>query len=728
MADIAQLGIKVASTGITKATTELDRLASSAEKTESKIGRASAVLGKGLAAAAAAGVAAAGALTLIVNAQRDLIDSQAKLAQRLNTSFASLSNLDRAGQLAGVSMDQISTASRQLDINLGRAVQGSKAQTDALGRLRLSAQQLAAIPLDQRISTINQALRDNVPAAERAAVAAELFGARNAAAIQALDSDTIAEATRQAQLFGTALSDVDAAKVEMANDAFSTFSLAADGIAKQLTVALAPAIRAVGLAFLESAEEAGGLGNVVQNTVDKAVSAFAFVANAVDGVGRTFSLVAKGIVLGVLLVNEKLYGLADTIYNGPINAMNAFLRLANQIPGVNIGEVEFTRAGRSIQHSLMITRGAIAEARKDIQEGLLAPLAGQRLVAAFEEAKLSAQAAAEETVRTRERFDDLGESAADAAEAITAIGASAPAIAEVTDEVARQISAIERAATVWGMTADQVKLYDLQLAGATDTQREYAASILETIAAKERQTDIDREAVGIIESMRTEEQVIADSYARRRDIILAATFETEEARTAILERLEIERNDKLMAIEHARTMAVLQVNQQLFAGLAGLAQTFAGEQSTLYRAMFAVQQGFAVAQAMMNVPKSFSEAYAATVGIPVVGPALAPIAGATAAAAQVAQAAQIRSIAPSFDGGGFTGYGTRTGGIDGKGGFAAVLHPNETVIDHTKGQRVGGGQQVTNNFILQGRPDNRTQAQIAQQASRSQRMANSRFG
>ena len=41
--------------------------------------------------------------------------------------------------------------------------------------------------------------------------------------------------------------------------------------------------------------------------------------------------------------------------------------------------------------------------------------------------------------------------------------------------------------------------------------------------------------------------------------------------------------------------------------------------------------------------------------------------------------------APSFDGGGFTGSGSRSGGMDGKGGFPAILHPNETVIDHTKG-------------------------------------------
>ena len=38
----------------------------------------------------------------------------------------------------------------------------------------------------------------------------------------------------------------------------------------------------------------------------------------------------------------------------------------------------------------------------------------------------------------------------------------------------------------------------------------------------------------------------------------------------------------------------------------------------------------------------------------------------------------------SFDGGGYTGSGARSGGLDGKGGFLAMLHPQETVFDHTR--------------------------------------------
>jgi hypothetical protein len=47
--------------------------------------------------------------------------------------------------------------------------------------------------------------------------------------------------------------------------------------------------------------------------------------------------------------------------------------------------------------------------------------------------------------------------------------------------------------------------------------------------------------------------------------------------------------------------------------------------------------------------------------------------------------------APSFAGGGYTGNGPRTGGVDGKGGFPAILHPRERVIDLAAGGAMAGG-------------------------------------
>ena len=73
----------------------------------------------------------------------------------------------------------------------------------------------------------------------------------------------------------------------------------------------------------------------------------------------------------------------------------------------------------------------------------------------------------------------------------------------------------------------------------------------------------------------------------------------------------------------------------------------------------------------------------------------------------------------SADGGGYTGDAPRSGGIDGKGGFMAVLHPQETVVDHTKGQSVSGNTvNVTINQTFAPGTTRATTLQAAADASR----------
>jgi tape measure domain-containing protein len=54
----------------------------------------------------------------------------------------------------------------------------------------------------------------------------------------------------------------------------------------------------------------------------------------------------------------------------------------------------------------------------------------------------------------------------------------------------------------------------------------------------------------------------------------------------------------------------------------------------------------------------------------------------------------------SFDGGGRTGTGPRTGGVDGKGGFLGILHPDEEVIDYTKGGQSGNSGASNTTVII----------------------------
>lgn len=57
----------------------------------------------------------------------------------------------------------------------------------------------------------------------------------------------------------------------------------------------------------------------------------------------------------------------------------------------------------------------------------------------------------------------------------------------------------------------------------------------------------------------------------------------------------------------------------------------------------------------------------------------------------------------SFAGGGYTGDGARSGGMDGQGGYLAMLHPQESVIDHAKGQSMGGGTSINQSITIDAR-------------------------
>ncbi len=72
----------------------------------------------------------------------------------------------------------------------------------------------------------------------------------------------------------------------------------------------------------------------------------------------------------------------------------------------------------------------------------------------------------------------------------------------------------------------------------------------------------------------------------------------------------------------------------------------------------------------------------------------------------------------SADGGGYTGPGSRSGGMDGRGGFLAMLHPNETVLDHTRGQRGGNAISITVNQSFAPGTNRATTLQAAADARR----------
>ncbi len=118
----------------------------------------------------------------------------------------------------------------------------------------------------------------------------------------------------------------------------------------------------------------------------------------------------------------------------------------------------------------------------------------------------------------------------------------------------------------------------------------------------------------------TQLEMLEQFRAERAD--LSAVWDEEEL------ALKRQHEDELARIEQARQMAQIASAESLFGDLAGLAQTFAGKQSGIYRAMFAVQKAAAIAQSAIAIQQGI--AMAAANPFPANLAAMASVAAATA--------------------------------------------------------------------------------------------------
>lgn len=618
-------------------------------------------------AMAAASTAAAVAM---VNNYRAIIDENAKTARALETTYSAYVTLKEAAGEAGVGMSTVESASRTLNRELGKALSGSEKQIEAFKRLKLSAEEVAKLPLDERIAKINQALVDNVDVNQRAAAAAELFGSKNGAAMQLLNAGGIASAAEQLDLFGLRLSEVDAVKVESANDAIARFGLLADGVGTQLTVELAPVLQAIADLFMDSAREAGGMGNAVQESVQTAVKALAFMADAADGVKRVFQLAADSIII---ILNGIAYAAAEA-------AIGA-LRILDAIPGVDM-----SKSLASVREFSSTAKGVIKEAAANMQATLDDPLAGDKLLAFYDKAQIAGQEAAEAAVAAAEANRKSGEVFTSASEKGT------KAVKAQRDAVGDLIKNLQLNAAMVGMNSEEQTLFKLSLDGATAAQIKQAKAALDTVSAFNDAKKATEDYQSLINSLRTDEEQRNDTLREQLDIIRAmadvpqadrdqaesravqgalggdmpqfgggdsplgeltrfAQQEKElntwyEARLELLDTFREEyadkdaewdaaeleakqhHSDQMAQIDAARRDVMLASAESMFGSAADIAKQFAGESSGIYKALFIAEKAAGIARAAIAINTGI--AMAAANPFPLNIAAIASVAAATA--------------------------------------------------------------------------------------------------
>jgi hypothetical protein len=221
-----------------------------------------------VAAAAAGAVIASMGVAIGAAARRgaDDIDRAAKAGRRLETSVAGFRALEMAAGEAGVSLSTITDSIQTMDREVAK---GSKASVAAMRQLGLSASDLVGLEADQKVALIADRISDLGLSSGEASVVLQALGVRNREFVLAVISggDALRAARRDIEDYGLSVSEVDASRIEAANDAIGRLSLIGKKLSQDLAIAVVPALGALAQVMTDSLREGGFLRAVIDGLV-----------------------------------------------------------------------------------------------------------------------------------------------------------------------------------------------------------------------------------------------------------------------------------------------------------------------------------------------------------------------------------------------------------------------------------------------------------------------------
>jgi hypothetical protein len=122
----------------------------------------------------------------------------------------------------------------------------------------------------------------------------------------------------------------------------------------------------------------------------------------------------------------------------------------------------------------------------------------------------------------------------------------------------------------------------------------------------EAQREASRQS--LFDGLLTEEEALISWYERKRALILENEEVTELERQDLLARLTQSFNEQQQQMQLSVINSQLGNAEQLFGGLAGIAKAGADEQSGVYKGLFAASKAFGLAQAAVSIATGIAKA------------------------------------------------------------------------------------------------------------------------
>ena len=601
----------------------------------SLLGMASKRLGLAMAALGA------GAMIAKLKGTIATLDDIGKTADKMGLTTDALQELRTIAESAGMAQSSLDSSLERLNKRLGEAALGTGAAAKALKDMGLEASDLATMGLDKALSVIADKIAGIAEPTERAARAAALFGREGVAMVNLLREGSAGmEAMRQeARDLGIV---IDESLIRGAEDAQTKLDLMSRVISAQLNSALVE------------------------------------LAPLLVGGATAIADFARGLVAAIEAVKSFISFKSDL----EVATDNMVLALGDEIRQSQLLE---TALGRGVNMSAAAAVNKIEEARAR-HENVAAIIAEHRALAMSETGYDDLTDVIARTTSEIEEMQSVNERAAERGINLPGLsGDAATQAAEVAAAYERLNAAI--------VARDKIVLEDDELNAQLERTAENIATLETALAnAKGGVVSVDGSYIAPIETGPRAEISNTGSAA-------AIAIPELSDYADVMARIEqVFGSVETAGDSYADTMAKLQA-------LYDAGEISADEYAA---AVGAIEERFdAAAAGAKRLEDIAANAFVSIVtGSESAGDAISGLLSQLAAMAAKSAFTGLfggsnifSSLAPifdagvSFDGGGYTGSAPRSGGLDGKGGFMAMMHPQESVIDHTKsgGGSSGGG-------------------------------------
>jgi hypothetical protein len=600
---------------------------------------------------AVAGALTTGAFALAVRAAMNRIDDLAKSADRLGISTESFAGLSHAAQLSGSNMEELRGGMEKLTKKVQEAAEGNKAAQATFEHMGTSYKDFVGLAPDAQFKKMADSINVLGTQGEKTKATLDVFG-KSGGSLNAtikLGTKGLNEMTEEAKQLGIAVSRVDAAKVENANDALTNVGEVMHGIFDKIAAKLAPFITAIANSFVDAAKASNGFGETIDNVMTFAIDAAGFVANAWQGL----KIVWHALLVGVSLLGEGV------------------LRIADQADFVAKWWItKFKQVGEA----LSATWKAMGAGFSVIWAGLKVAFAdfvgfiGRGLAEMLHKfADASTRVAPEMSADLRDAAYSVGRSTGTmAADANINFKKVTTAAAAAGEEQTRTWGAVFS-----NVTVEHNKTIQDMIAAQDAFQAKHSGEI-QNIAAEGPASD---KFVPFLQNIQSEEQAKAEQKARE----IQAEQEHAQAMAGVASEAA---NNQSMSWSDFRKKMGADDNKywkQLSSGTSGMFDNLSKLQNTHSKAAQKIGKAAAKAKIVTDTASAAMGAYSAMASIPFIGPALGI---AAAAAAVLAGGIQLANVDKS-DGGAIAGGGAEVSASSSVAGAASGPAGNgQTLVLH----------------------------------------------